>query len=276
MTKILIVMSGLNKGGTEYFVYNYLQALSKTDIFAFDIYSYSSNDVVMVDKFRNLGCHIYTGTAPSSKKYFKSRKDFLFLLKNKQYDVIHCHCNYDNAMFLKSAFKKQISNRISHYHDTITYSTNNIFKKMRISIKRKMCLKYATINLGCSDESLSSHNVENNKIVIRNIIDYKKFINPTKEKTLKNGFFDNKTILGNISLCSKKKNQEFCIELFKEYRKINTKSVLILGGPGDFDPIKKKCEEYGICDSVAFIGPRDDVEKWLQMFDFYIMPSLYE
>lgn len=276
MTKILLILSGLNKGGTEYFVYNYLQELVKTNLFIFDIYSYSNNDLSMISKFKKLGCQIYTGCAPSLRKYYKSRKDFINFLKDKHYDTIHCHCNYDNAMFLKIAYKNHIRSRISHYHDTITYSTKNIFKKIRTNIKKRICIKYSTINLGCSKEALQSHDIKNRCIVIKNIIDYKKFANYKTKKDSIDICFKDKTILGNISICSKKKNQEFCIELFKEYRKINNDSILILGGPGDFSSIKEKCIKYEIYDSVIFIGPRDDVEKWLQIFDFYIMPSLYE
>ena len=42
------------------------------------------------------------------------------------------------------------------------------------------------------------------------------------------------------------------------------------------DEIKQKVKTLGISDSVKFLGQRDDVNELYQVFDVFLLPSLYE
>lgn len=57
--------------------------------------------------------------------------------------------------------------------------------------------------------------------------------------------------------------------------------MLVLVGGGETDDIlknyiKEKVAKLGLTDSVKFLGVRDDVEKVVQTFDVFLLPSLFE
>ena len=74
------------------------------------------------------------------------------------------------------------------------------------------------------------------------------------------------------------KNQKFLIDLFEKYAQVEKNSYLILVGDGEN---KEKLENYvqnrvGIRDKVLFVGNTKNVNDYLQVFDVFVFPSLYE
>ncbi len=67
------------------------------------------------------------------------------------------------------------------------------------------------------------------------------------------------------------------IDVFYHIRKICDNSILVLVGDGEEkEKILKRIEEYGINDSVLFLGMRKDVSDLLNMFDVFFLPSRFE
>lgn len=57
--------------------------------------------------------------------------------------------------------------------------------------------------------------------------------------------------------------------------------MLLLVGGGEADDtlknqIRHKVKDLGLEDSVKFLGVREDVEKVVQAFDVFLLPSLFE
>lgn len=281
MIKVLEVISGLNKGGTESFLLSYISELNKYNLFEFDIYSYSDDDLDVYEKFKSLGCNIYKGIAPSKKDFLKAYKCFDSFLYEHSYDVVHCNCNLDNALFLYISNFHNIRKRIGHYHDTTTGIKFSLKEKLSNFIKRIICKIFCTVSLGCSKQALVDQIGKKNKgTVIENIIDvehFKKVSAEAVESLVKEYRLNrNEIIFGNISRFEAKKNQEFMVKVFAKYHSLNKSSKLILGGTGDDSKIRSLVNELQLQESVIFIGPRNDVAEWYHIFDFYLMPSLYE
>jgi len=73
------------------------------------------------------------------------------------------------------------------------------------------------------------------------------------------------------------KNHTFLIDIFNEVHKEKENSVLLLVGQGPLEnEIKEKVDRLGLSDSVKFLGQRDDVSELYQVFDAFLLPSLYE
>ena len=84
-------------------------------------------------------------------------------------------------------------------------------------------------------------------------------------------------VIGHIGRFVTQKNHVFLIEIFNELHKKNKNSKLILAGQGPLlNSIKAKVGKLSLTDSVLFLGQRLDAHELYQMFDVFLLPSLYE
>ena len=75
----------------------------------------------------------------------------------------------------------------------------------------------------------------------------------------------------------KQKNHEFLIDVCNELIKKNDNSILMLIGQGPLlNDMKQKVRELKIEDKVKFIGQIRDVEKYYNIMDVFLFPSIYE
>ena len=116
--------------------------------------------------------------------------------------------------------------------------------------------------------------------VINNAIDLKKFEfnEKTREDLRKElGIKEDTLIIGHVGRFMKQKNHEFLIEVFKELIKKNDNSILMLIGQGPLlNDMKQKVRDLKIEDKVKFIGQVTDVEKYYNIMDVFLFPSIYE
>ena len=119
-----------------------------------------------------------------------------------------------------------------------------------------------------------------NVFILNNAIELEKFkydiqVRETKRSEL--NIDDETKVIGCIGRFVEQKNHRFLIEIFEEYHKMNQKSILLLIGQGPLvDEIKKIVEGKKLSNSVLFLGQKNDVYNYYSVFDFYVMPSLYE
>lgn len=283
---VLHVVGSFNKGGTEAFILNYFGEIKKHSDIIFDVYCFGNADLEQVNKLRNLGGNIYFGKPPCPKKILSELFAFkAFLKKNNKYQIVHCSANFDNFIYLHVANLLDVSCRIQHSHDTLTGIVLSKFKKIIFLFKRILNNYNSNKTFACSDEA--GYDIIGKRFfskfgkVIPNCVDVDRFSKLDKERVnvLKNEFnLQNKKVFGNISRFEDKKNQQFILEIFNEYHKSNSDSVLVLGGVdgGNLLNIKRYASQIPSSDSIIFIGPRSDVEDWLHIIDVYLMPSLFE
>lgn len=119
-------------------------------------------------------------------------------------------------------------------------------------------------------------------IVLRNAIDLERYINVNKQeldnlrKELQ--IEDDELVIGNVGRFDRVKNQEFFIELAKEFIKENRKNFkIVLVGQGErFNYIEEKIKKEKLEKYFRMTGARNDVHIFMNMFDIFMMPSLYE
>ncbi len=86
-----------------------------------------------------------------------------------------------------------------------------------------------------------------------------------------------KRVLGSIARFEEQKNHIFMLEVFRRYIDIYPNSVLVLVGDGSKrESIMKEIRDKGLDNAVLYLGVRNDIDKLLQMFDIFLLPSLYE
>ena len=91
------------------------------------------------------------------------------------------------------------------------------------------------------------------------------------------GIEEDKTVIGHIGRFNTQKNHEFLIDIFNEFHKRNSNSILVLVGKGNLeDKIKDKVKKLGLANNVLFLGVRKDIPELLCAFDLFLFPSFYE
>src|SRR5699024_9057208 len=84
-------------------------------------------------------------------------------------------------------------------------------------------------------------------------------------------------VVGHVGNFRKVKNHSFLIDIFKEFKKYNEDSKLLLIGDGELKPeIIKKLESLNILEDCILLGTRSDVNELLQVMDVLVFPSIYE
>lgn len=98
-----------------------------------------------------------------------------------------------------------------------------------------------------------------------------------RESMRKEWNVENKNVYGHVGNFVYAKNHLFLLEVFKEITRKDENAVLFLVGEGELrKQIEDKIAELGLQDKVILIGRRKDVVRFLQMFDLFLFPSVYE
>lgn len=204
-------------------------------------------------------------------QYYKRLFTFL---KKENFDIVHAHGNSNTlGVELSAAKMAKVKVRIAHCH-----STSCTHKWLSFLLKPLLMNSY-THGFACS-ELAGKWLFGNRKFyLINNAFDVDKFryIEELRNKYRKELQIEKKIVIGNVGLFNEGKNQGFLLDIFNEYKKLNSNSVLVFIGTGQLEEqIKKKVRCLGIEESVIFLGNRRDVNELLNVFDYFLFPSLFE
>ena len=199
----------------------------------------------------------------------------------------------------KIAKKMGISVRVAHAHSAPC--GRNMKMIMRLYFRRKL-QKYCTHKVACGEKAAKwlfgsdadlvemesfvkgEKHSKNTVVLMKNAVDTDKFSYSTdvREKVRKKMKISRDTlVIGHVGRFTHDKNQSFLIDIFKAVHDRDKNTVLLLVGGGEADDglknqIRHKVKDLGLEDSVKFLGLREDVEKVVQAFDVFLLPSLFE
>ena len=220
---------------------------------------------------------------PPYQKVFAYHKELKRIFKENNYKIVHSHINTLSVFPLYAAKCVDVPVRIAHSHSTTNKKEwkKNLLKQ----VLRPFSKVFATHYFACSE--LAGRWLFGNKefdkgnvYLLNNAIDVDKFkydekIRKEIRKKLK--IKKDTIVIGHIGRFVAQKNHTFLIDIFNEYRKLNSNSLLLLVGQGPLEnEIKGKVKELGLEDSVKFLGQRNDANRLYQAFDLFLLPSLYE
>lgn len=274
--RVLQVVTDMRRGGLESMLMTYYRNIDRTKV-QFDFLVHRDAKADYDDEILSLDGKIYHLPVlnPFSPSYYKAFNKFL--AEHKEYNIIHVHQDCLSSIALKIAKKNGVPVRIGHSH---TSSQN---KNLRYIIKKfymRSIPKYATDLFACGklagDWMFKGAPFQ----IINNAINAKKFTYSEKvraEVRAELNIDDGTFVLGTVGRFSEEKNHSFLIDVFNSVKKKNSNSKLIMIGCGLLlDDIKKKAETMGLRDDVLFLGTRSDVNRIMQAFDCFVLPSLFE
>lgn len=276
MKKVLIVITTgfYDYGGLTSVLMNYFRFLNKENL-KIDFASTNvpeEEDNSYQELIRN-GSNYYS-LGNRKKHVFKYIKNLKTLLKNEKYDVIHINGNSATMIIeLLVAKKCKIKKRIVHGH------TSKGEYPIIHFLLRPILNKISTDRIAVSKKA-GEWLYKNNYSILNNAINVDKYIYNSKvRKKIRDEYklSENTIIMGHVGKLYAAKNHKFLIDVFKEYKKINSLSKLFLAGDGQLrDDLEKYADENNIINDVVFLGMKDNINELLQGFDLFVFPSLYE
>ena len=267
-------------GGVESVVMNYYRNIDRDKIQFHFLCDEDSTDIPY-DEIEKLGGKVIV--IPPYQKLFKYQKKLYKIFKENNYKIVHSHINALSVFPLRVAKKAGVPIRIAHSHST---SNKKEWKKNIVkNILRPFSKVYANKFFACTKHAgewlFGKKIIERKELnVINNAIDLKKFEfnEKTREDLRKEfGIKEDTLVIGHIGRFMKQKNHDFLIDVFNELIKKDENSILILIGQGPLlNKIKQKAINLKIEDKVKFIGQVTDVEKYYNIMDIFLFPSIYE
>lgn len=266
-------------GGVEAVVMNYYRHLDHSKI-QFDFICDDDSTNIPYDEIEKLGGKVIL--IPPYQKVFKYQRELRRVLRDGKYKIVHSHINTLSVFPLYAAKKVGVPVRIAHSHSTTNKKEwkKNLLKQ----VLRPFSKKYATNYMCCSELAgrwlFGDKAYDEGKVyLLNNAIDLDKFkydkkIKDKKRKEL--GIKEDTIVIGHIGRFVAQKNHTFLIDIFNQFHKKEKNSILLLAGQGPLqEEIKNKVRELGLDDSVRFLGQRNDANELYQVFDVFLLPSLY-
>lgn len=204
-------------------------------------------------------------------------------LRKEKYDI--SHINADDAWeAMKGILFAKLSGIncfVVHAHNTKSNHKNKI-GKLLIFFSQKYLLNFSNLEkVACSQEAARFlFGFSEDVTIIENGIcleDYT-FNQITRQETRERlGISEQAQIVGTVGRLSEQKNPLFILNIIEELVKMDPTYQFIWIGDGELkDELVIKSKEKGLMDYIKFLGNRSDVNNLLQVFDVFILPSLYE
>lgn len=279
MQRILhYVIGNMNRGGLENNLMEIYREINKEE-FQFDFITHSKNNYYE-DEIKNLGGKLYA-IPFKSNKYSEALSRFKEILsEHEEYTIIHFHTSY--AIILPEVYiAKNLGRKIFvHAHasagEGIKKKLVNFLLKKKLD---KLTDKHIAVSKNAAKWQFSKKTFEiKNYIIINNSINTKLFrYNPELRETVRKSWdWQDKFIVGTTGRLVPGKNIQFLIELMDTLELLIPNIKLIIVGDGsDRQKLEAIVHEKKL-NSVEFIGNTDRVYEFLNAFDVFCFPSLYE
>lgn len=279
--RILHVVKVLNRGGAETMIMNIFRNIDKSKV-QFDFLCLSKKDGDYEKEILELGGNIYKLPDPKEQGRFKEFHDIYKLMKENKYNVVHSHIMFYNGFINLIAFLVGIKIRISHSHSSSDMKKETFSRKIYIRISRFLINMFSNVKISCGEKA--GKYLYGNKqkfIILNNGIDLEKYTSVTIEQVEKLkeelGIKKDEFIIGHVGSFLEVKNQEFFIGIARELINMEKKFKIVLVGYGEkFDYIKDLIKKEKLEEYFVMPGIRNDIPVFMNMFDIFIMPSLYE
>ena len=273
MQRVLHIGLSGNYGGVESFVMNYYRAVDKKKIQFDFILNYDK--LAYQEEITALGGKIYKIADFHSHPYayYSNLKKVM-----KCYKIVHIHLlSASNFLPLYAARSVGVKKIVVHAHSTRTIG---ILRRMLHRINRKRFKRFNAVKIACSSVAGNWMFGTKDFIIFNNAINAKQYkYNPDIRKRLRNelGIDDKEFVCGNVAAIVKEKNQIFLIKMFAELVKIYPNSKLCVVGDGVLRiELEEIVKELNLNSKVLFLSTRLDVYQLYNIFDCFILPSLFE
>lgn len=278
---VLMILSGMGRGGMETFVYNLFRAIDKDKFQVEFLINTPGGDYQPLIEAEGGVVHCMPRRAAGYSRYLHGLDEF-FKSNARRYAAVHYHhSNLSSLEPLHYAKKYGIPIRIIHSHN----SYDPLFRIRLMHRLGKLFVKrLATHYLGCSDLSLDwmykNTGARSKAVLINNGIFPEKFrYDASSRNQIRRelGIGEEDAVVGHIGRFDQVKNHDFLIDVFQHFLRTEPQSKLLLVGEGPLrSQIEGKIAFLNLEKSVILTGIRSDIPQLLSAMDIFVMPSLFE
>ena len=204
------------------------------------------------------------------------------IFKENKYDAIQDHGGYKAFLNFRIAKKYGVKVRIAHSHQANVKESYT--QKFIRNVSSWLTKLYSTQLASCGIDAgvwMWGKRIFDKGLVhvVPNAIDISSFLfsNCIRTRIKKEMGLENKIVIGNIARFSEQKNHSFLIDVFEKIHQKNKNFILVLVGGGDLlTDIRNYVEEKGLSKFVIFLGVKNNVHELLNVFDLFVLPSVFE
>lgn len=273
--RVLHIVTYMGRGGLETMLMNYYRHIDRSKI-QFDFLVHRDFKADYDDEVLSLGGQIFhiQPLNPFLLSYYKALEHFF---SEHSYQIVHSHLDCMSAYPLSVAKKCGVPIRIAHAHSAS--QDKNIKYPLKL-FSKKIIPCFATNLFACGKAAGEWMFPHKHFSIIHNAINtndylYDHDIRTASRRELK--ISDEQLLIGHVGRFAPPKNHTFLLDIFYEVKKRRPDAILVLVGTGDLqESIKNKAKQLGLIDDILFLNNRTDVNRILQAFDVFVMPSLYE
>ena len=281
MKRILIFGVTENPGGVETFILNYFRMFNKDNIRC-DFLCNSKKPMAFEKECISMGARVFhiTSRRDNPPVYWRELKA-LFEQHATEWNAIWVNVNsLANIDYLKLAKKYGIPKRIIHSHNS-----DNMDSRLRGALhhwNRRKIDNYATDFWACSQKAARwfyRSEILPKSVVIHNAIRIEGLAFDPAEREHMRRIMDcvDCMVIGNTGRLRFEKNQTLALDILKAIHVKGIRAKLVLVGSGeDEQKLREKSAAIGVEDDVVFAGFQSDIGPWLNAFDVFLFPSLFE
>ncbi|MDQ8738351.1 glycosyltransferase family 1 protein [Paenibacillus sp. LHD-38] len=274
----------MNRGGAETMIMNIYRNINYMS-FNFDFITFTDKESDYDKEILKLGGRIFYVKPFSLLNPLRFIEDLRQVIqKNGPFHAVHAHTLFNIGLIALAARKEKIKLRIAHAHSTRDTLNDNIVRKMYQRIMKHLIIRNANSLIACGKEAgvfLFGKEFERKGMIVPNAVDLDKYLTVSSDditnlkKKLEIG--ENIFIIGQVGTLNEIKNYHYSISIAQRLKNIGFEFCMIFVGDGDLRKnLELEVEEKGLSSYVRFVGLRNDVPLFLNIFDLFIMPSLYE
>lgn len=278
MIRVAIVAGKVDSGGKKNLIMEYYRHVNRDEV-QFDFICDSDSQAIPTDEIKSLGGRVYI-IAPY-QNIFRNMFDMYKLFRKNKYPVVHAYNSTMNLFPMFVAKQCGVPVRIS---ESLSMAHEGDWKTIIKKILRPMSKWFANYYMSCGDDCgkwqfgnklFDAGKVDVFKTVINT--EFNAYNSELRDKTRKEFGWEDKIVIGHIGRFTAQKNSVHMIEIFDAVAKKETKAVLCLIGDGELKAdMIAKIKERGIENQVNYLGRREDIQKFYNAMDCFILPSLYE
>jgi glycosyltransferase EpsF len=236
----------------------------------------------MDDEARALGAKVIHSPVPIGKKAEFVRA-LRAELRRGHYDVLHCHHDLVNAVYLLAAIGTSIRHRIVHVHnaDENVLTPNWVKRRLYREPMRRACISMADRIVGISGHTLDTFLAGRPRRSGHDVVHYYG-LDPTRFENVKVervdfrrqlGFPDDALILLFAGRMVPEKNPLFAVEVLSQLRVLEARAVAVFAGAGSLEAdVRAKVRERNLESVVRLLGWRNDLPEIMSAADWFILP----
>lgn len=288
-TKVVEFINRIQEGGAEALIRDYALLIDKNkfDVVVLCYFASKDSSINKILKGHNIEVVEMYGRFPTVcrvlSRLFNKFNSLLLkkYIKKIKPDVLHAHLEILETLYCAK----------DTLNDTkLLYTCHNLPKTLigEDLPREEKAAKYLIENnklqmIALHDDMAKEINERfniNNTVVIKNGIDFNKFINVDKTKEFireELSIPKDAYVIGNVGRWSYQKNPEFTLKVFNEISKQNAKAFLLMVGHGNLkNQIKNFIIENKLSNKVMLLSHRDDISELFKAMDVFLFPSRYE